>query len=128
MLVTTFLLSLLFLNSQNVVESMPESQPNNSFLHESQLLFEYEELKAKKRLFFEEKENFDKERLLFTNAAIRLAEEVCCGFISHLFLILSYFPFPCCMLNVFCSIFISHLFSACKISLTRLKDLQNLIL
>lgn len=60
---------------RNVVESMPESQPNNSFLHESQLLFEYEELKAKKRLFFEEKENFDKERLLFTNAAIRLAEE-----------------------------------------------------
>lgn len=60
---------------RNAVGSMPESQPGHSFLHESHLISEYEELEAKKRLFMEEKENFNKERSVFTNAAIRLAEE-----------------------------------------------------
>ena len=49
----------------------------NSFLHESHLLQERETLSEQKRCFFQEKANFEKERKMFTEAAIRLGREVC---------------------------------------------------
>ncbi|GAB1606251.1 afadin- and alpha-actinin-binding protein A-like isoform X1, partial [Argonauta hians] len=48
---------------------------NNSFLHETQLIQEYEQLEMKKNLFLEAKGNFEKERLQHMNEAVQLAEE-----------------------------------------------------
>lgn len=59
---------------QQSINSQSKSM-ENSFLHESHLLQERETLSEQKRCFFQEKANFEKERKIFTEAAIKLGRE-----------------------------------------------------
>ncbi|XP_052831892.1 afadin- and alpha-actinin-binding protein A isoform X2 [Octopus bimaculoides] len=60
---------------QKFAKKAPTENSSNSFLHETQLIQEYEQLEIKKKLFLEAKGNFEKERLQHLNEAMQLAEE-----------------------------------------------------
>ncbi|CAI9739789.1 Hypothetical predicted protein [Octopus vulgaris] len=60
---------------QKFANKAPSENSSNSFLHETQLIQEYEQLEIKKKLFLEAKGNFEKERLQHMNEAMQLAEE-----------------------------------------------------
>ena len=58
---------------QGLMNASPTEQPSMS---DSQLLEDRDSLEVERKLFKEQKANFDEERRVFTDAAIRLGREV----------------------------------------------------